>query len=229
MARRRKNVESGGEDGAPEWMVTFSDCMTLLLTFFVLLLSFSSFDEKVFQRFMLLVSQKLPGVSSPAPEHKEDLVGSVEQFAEEEHSQGSEKPTLEREGEAKLKSEAEQVDFRERKLFLVGSGRIFWGRGAVISSEGRAVLERLGLFLGKVAGRLVVSERGPVGEDENLGLERAWRVTEYLISKAGLNRDRFSLSVSGLAAGKDEQQGGSGIEAGVSGRVIEIVLLQRSI
>jgi len=32
--------------GAPEWMVTFSDMTTLLLTFFVLLLSMASLDQK---------------------------------------------------------------------------------------------------------------------------------------------------------------------------------------
>ncbi|MHC4104970.1 MAG: flagellar motor protein MotB, partial [Planctomycetota bacterium] len=46
MAREKKQVVEDEAPGAPEWMVTFSDCMTLLLTFFVLLLSFSSFDDK---------------------------------------------------------------------------------------------------------------------------------------------------------------------------------------
>ena len=32
------------KEGAPEWMVTFADMMSLLLTFFVLLLSFSSIE-----------------------------------------------------------------------------------------------------------------------------------------------------------------------------------------
>ncbi len=32
-------------DGAPEWIVTFTDLISLLVTFFVLLMTFSSFDE----------------------------------------------------------------------------------------------------------------------------------------------------------------------------------------
>ena len=52
MARRQEKPEPQHADGAPEWMVTFSDCMTLLLTFFVLLLSFSSFDDKVFWKLL---------------------------------------------------------------------------------------------------------------------------------------------------------------------------------
>jgi len=34
------------EEGDPLWLVTFGDCISLLLTFFVLLLSFSSFEDK---------------------------------------------------------------------------------------------------------------------------------------------------------------------------------------
>ena len=35
---------SGAPEGAPDWMVTFADLMSLLLTFFVLLLSFSNME-----------------------------------------------------------------------------------------------------------------------------------------------------------------------------------------
>jgi len=42
MQRRPKKQ---GEEGAPEWALTFGDIMSQLLTFFVLLISFSIFDE----------------------------------------------------------------------------------------------------------------------------------------------------------------------------------------
>ena len=38
-------VLSAANEGAPEWMVTFADLMSLLLCFFVLLLSFSEIDR----------------------------------------------------------------------------------------------------------------------------------------------------------------------------------------
>lgn len=47
MARRKK--KDGGGGGAA-WLVTFSDLMTLLLTFFVLLLSMASMDHTVITR-----------------------------------------------------------------------------------------------------------------------------------------------------------------------------------
>ncbi|MDY0212625.1 MAG: flagellar motor protein MotB [Desulfuromonadaceae bacterium] len=46
MAKREKKRKAG----APEWMVTYSDMVTLLLTFFVLLLSMASMDQVKFDK-----------------------------------------------------------------------------------------------------------------------------------------------------------------------------------
>lgn len=48
MSRKKRGGDSG-EPTAPFWMMTYGDVMTLLLTFFVLLLSFSSIQEAKFQ------------------------------------------------------------------------------------------------------------------------------------------------------------------------------------
>ena len=44
MARKKKQQE-GGLTG-DEWLATYADCITLLLTFFVLLYAMSSVDQK---------------------------------------------------------------------------------------------------------------------------------------------------------------------------------------
>lgn len=44
--------EGGGDDGGGEWMATFADLSTLLLTFFVLLLSFSNMDVVQFREML---------------------------------------------------------------------------------------------------------------------------------------------------------------------------------
>lgn len=48
--KRKSNGDESGGGGAPGWMVTYGDLMSLLLTFFVLLLSFSSIQEVEFQK-----------------------------------------------------------------------------------------------------------------------------------------------------------------------------------
>lgn len=49
MAGRKKKCEEC-EAGAPEWMTTFSDLMSLLLCFFVLIVSMSSVDPQEFSK-----------------------------------------------------------------------------------------------------------------------------------------------------------------------------------
>ncbi|MGB0679787.1 MAG: OmpA family protein [Polyangiales bacterium] len=44
--------DEGGDEGAPAWMATFSDLATLLLTFFVLLLSFAELNVVEFKQFL---------------------------------------------------------------------------------------------------------------------------------------------------------------------------------
>ncbi|MBL8027214.1 MAG: OmpA family protein [Fibrobacteres bacterium] len=49
MAVERKKKEEEVEEGAPGWVVTYGDCMSLLLTFFILILSFSSIQQTKFE------------------------------------------------------------------------------------------------------------------------------------------------------------------------------------
>ena len=52
MARNREKKPAPGEEGAPGWIVTYGDMMSLLLTFFILLLSFSTISEEAFNQAM---------------------------------------------------------------------------------------------------------------------------------------------------------------------------------
>ena len=42
MAKKKKQQEDEAPPGAPEWIVTFSDMISLLVTFFILLMTFST-------------------------------------------------------------------------------------------------------------------------------------------------------------------------------------------
>lgn len=54
MARRKKR---GGGEVQANWLVTFSDLVTLLLTFFVLLLSMSSMDKSIVRQVVSVFTE----------------------------------------------------------------------------------------------------------------------------------------------------------------------------
>ena len=231
MGRGRKQAEPDEAPGAPEWMVTFSDCMTLLLTFFVLLLSFSSFDDKDFRKLKEFFCKSLPGINNPDEKGKDAFILTRQILHTEEVDAGSEKPTLVKGLEDRLKQETEPVDFRRWRVFLISSKRIFWGKGAVLSSEGREIMTTMASFLEKVPGRVVISENEPqhlLVEDNNagsqyFGLPRAWAVVEYLTTRQNLNKNWFSISAASIMP---QESYGSDVP---DERIVEIVLLERSL
>jgi chemotaxis protein MotB len=225
--RAKKHVEEDGAAGAPEWMVTFSDCMTLLLTFFVLLLSFSSFDNRIFWSLKIIYCRALTNIS-PFPQSNRDSFQHLRPIKYlEELDKGSEKPTLESGKKDGLLEETESEDFHNRKVFIVSSKKVFWGKGTAVSSEGRDIISTLASFLKQMPNRVVISENGPDdGNNEQFGLARAWAVLQFLTEEQGLDKKRFSISaVSTLSQNKFE----NGMVHDGLERAIEIVLLERSI
>jgi chemotaxis protein MotB len=231
MASGRRQAKSeDAPQGAPEWMVTFSDCMTLLLTFFVLLLSFSSFDEKVLAKLSKSVLEHMPTVNAQVQRTGDAFLRTDEIQPTDELDKGSEKPTLAERQQVNQKQETEPVDFRKRKVFLVPSKRIFLGRGTAMSRKGRKVLGTVAQFLEKVPGRVVVSENGPDSDRgaENSGLQRAWEVVDYLTAQ-GVERGRFSITSTSTLAQESVETVASGDRSKKDQRVLEIVMLERRI
>ncbi len=74
MARKKKKKQKqagdSGPKGAPEWIVTFTDMVSLLVTFFVLLMTFSSLDD----RELLKVASWLDRTESALQEKPGDIV-----------------------------------------------------------------------------------------------------------------------------------------------------------
>ncbi|MHC4637057.1 MAG: flagellar motor protein MotB [Planctomycetota bacterium] len=230
MARRKK--QSAGPDeapGAPEWMVTFSDCMTLLLTFFVLLLSFSAFDEDILKQIRGSFNETFSYIGKKKAKNKEAFLATSQFVSGVKLEEGSEVPTLQQGRSDGVKEEVEQVDYVNRKVFVNPSSKMFWGRGSKISSGGRRTLLNVANLLKEIPGRVVISENGPEGDDnKHVGLIRTWKVFEYLTKKQGLDKNRFSISSQSTFSNKSSNQKQSqGI--GRDERSLEIVILDRSV
>ncbi len=73
---RDKRPQKPQEAGSPAWMTTYGDMVTLLLTFFILLFTFSSLDVQRFQEVMSAIQHSFMGRSGI-------LVGSADPTAGE--------------------------------------------------------------------------------------------------------------------------------------------------
>lgn len=232
MGRAKKQREPEEEPGAPEWMVTFSDCMTLLLTFFVLLLSFSSFDDRVFRRLKVIYCRAFSCVTPVIGSDNDALLLLPRIKYTDELDEGSEKPTHEEGLTDGLMKETRLADFHGAMAFRFASKRLFWGAGAVLSPEGRGLMATMASFLEHVPSRVIISESGPPGDSggESLGLPRAWAIMEHLTAKQGLDAGRFSISATGASAREAPAAGvsGSSPAPSESERTVEILLLQWS-
>jgi chemotaxis protein MotB len=214
MARTNKPAEDE-PGGCPDWMVTFCDCMTLLLTFFVLLLSFATFDKETLPQLGQSFAQALPSIGLSVGERKDSAWNKMTTDETVKQTEGSETPTTAKKKTSSFMREKRPLDFRNLKVFSIASDQFFYARGAAISTQGHEVLNALAVFLEHQTGRVVISENGPDGNSE-LGLSRAAAVMAYLVNK-GLDPNRFSLTANSTMREKSPH------------RRLEITLLDRSV
>jgi len=218
MPRRHKQQqEEESVEGAPLWIISFADMISLLMAFFVMLSSFSGFGPGETAKLRRAVKAAL------APNyyggwykfHPRTALGP-QAIAAGQLEKGSEKPTLEETQGTGLLAETEPGDFRTRKIFLIESKDIFWAAGTTLSTNGRDFLNSLASFVSKIPDRIVISENGP-GDDPELGLLRAITVVKYLSGK-GIAKDRCSLGAKGMLPEKNPN----------TERMLEIALLDES-
>ena len=233
MAREKKQAESDEAPGAPEWMVTFSDCMTLLLTFFVLLLSFSSFDNRIFRSLKVGHSAALSSITPVRRSERDALLYLPPVRHVVELDSGSEKPTSDQELQEGLMKETKMMNLTTGFAFLISSKKVFWAKGSALSPEGHRIMDIMAPFLRESPSRIVISENGPTNNQTSgyFGLPRAWAVMEYLTKEQNLDSGRFSISADGALSKKSLGNGNGRLGPGMSEseRTVEIVLLQRSI
>jgi hypothetical protein len=143
----------------------------------------------------------------------------------EEYDKGNEKPTLDGRFAANPKEAVNFLGLDNRKVFITASDNVFWGKGTQISFKGRQILSDMAALLMTVPNRIVISENDPfsVETSRDIGLERAWAVINYLTERKGLDKMRFSISASTVAA---EEVIGPVLK---NNRKLEIVILERSI
>ena len=114
MPKATKYSHEEQPSGAPGWMVTFSDCMTLLLTFFVLMLSFASFEDSTFPGIGASLAEALPSVGQISSQQKESMWQRQETDMQESASEGTETRTPVEKNSSNFMREKRPLDFRAK-------------------------------------------------------------------------------------------------------------------
>ncbi len=204
MARQKK--QKPPPPGAPLWLATYGDMVTLILTFFILLFSFSSIDvqkfEKMIQSFKGALgilpggttvqrnSGTFGGLSGKDAGESKKSTTSVEEVAKNLKnylkSQGLDKGI-----EVRIDQKGVTISFSEHVLFDSGS--------AEMKPEGKRVLSKVAEFIREAVPALSVEGhtdsiplRGGIYRDNwGLSASRAASVATYLQERAGFDPQKL--------------------------------------
>ncbi|HKM43274.1 MAG TPA: flagellar motor protein MotB [Limnochordia bacterium] len=200
--RKREREESSN---AGSWLTTYSDMVTLLLAFFVLLFAFSNVDEgkfssvmSAFQNYLGVFSEGQSILDSPSPlpydysdmGHRQlfELFEQMSDYIEQEGLQGVE------------------LELQERGLIVRFAEQIFFDLGqAVLKPEALEILDSLADQLRNLPNPLRVeghTDDWPIRTSTfpsnwELSVHRATSVVRYLIEEEGF--DPQLLSVAGYS------------------------------
>lgn len=137
MARKEKK---GGGGGDPAWLITFSDLMTLLLTFFVLLLSMAVIDER--SKLIVLGSVSASfgiGEASFNPKSPENIANKVDPGAVKEPDMLPVKDLL-------WEDTKDDLNFQENRyvqILSINSDVLYEPGKTELSERGRRLLDRI--------------------------------------------------------------------------------------
>jgi len=231
MAPKGRQRPQEDDPGAPEWMVTFSDCMTLLLTFFVLLLSFSTFDNKAFPRMESAFNEGFPSIGLRRKQTGDAFLTPFQIQYDRGPEDGSEKPTIDGQYESNPRMSLDFTDFQDQKVFLVPSDDVFLGRGTRTSRPGRQMLNDVAVLLKAVPNRVIISEHAlEAGEgiSDEIGLSRAWTIAQFLMDRQEIAQTRLSITSAATVDAETLRHSGLSATNPRAQRVVEIVILERS-
>ncbi len=195
------------DEGAPIWMVTFGDLMSLLLCFFVLLLSFSEMDRQKFRRIAgsmekaFGIQRKKNILDVPKGEKiigryfdqdvitlkiKEEIVKEIRQEVIERFS-----------GVKDLI----QVDVVNNEVVIRLMGETTFDSGkAEIKRQMIPLLQKIGLLIEDTEGEIIVSGHtdnvpirgGPYRNNLVLSMARAASVAEFLLYRTSIEPQRIA-------------------------------------
>ncbi|NJB67943.1 chemotaxis protein MotB [Desulfobaculum xiamenense] len=206
MAKKKK--KGGGGMSGDEWLITFGDLVTLLLTFFVLLLSMASMDRSTLSRITIFsddigfLSYRSAG---RVPQHIKFIIDALDKPWEVLEKQQRIKDLLfpddilPEELSRSTLNENLHVLERPEGVALVLTDKLLFSTGsAQLGPQARPILTAIGEVLQYMSAPINVSGYtdsvgGDAAGNYRLSGERALAVLQHFLSQ-GIPGERFSVS-----------------------------------
>ena len=200
-------ADSDEEKGAPMWVVTFGDLMSLLLCFFVLMLSFSEMDRKRYRvisgsmKNAFGIQRKMPKFESPkgvrmiAREFDQAIVlPSIQNISTPLMQEIADAFPGLQDDEIKVEATENNVTFR-----LLGEATFDTGR-ADIHARFVPLLQRIGQLLESTKGEIVITGHtddvplhgGSYRTNMGLSAARATAIAEFFLTRTQIAPKRIS-------------------------------------
>jgi len=205
MARKRKN--NNDDDTDSNWMTTFSDMMTLLMTFFVLLYSMSTIDAQKFKAAVSSLRENMGILSGGRTMTEQPMVESGSMGSEITPSPHQNLTVARQEIQQYVQEKNLQdrvnMEMTQRGLVVRFTGQILFEVGeAEIRNEGRDVLDKVATVLKEMPNNVMIeghTDNLPIDTEEfptnwESSTARATEVIKYFIEDPGINPEKLSAA-----------------------------------
>ncbi|CCK74684.1 Flagellar MotB protein [Oleispira antarctica RB-8] len=191
LRRRRPNFE----DSSSSWLITYSDAVTLLLAFFVMILSVSDLNQGKVEALKEGLTEAMTGEAPPTP--FTDIKNGLEQLIEQDGLQDQVSVTLDKEGV--------KIEFSNVSLYQSGSADIKIDAIKTLNKVTQVILKTSHkTHMVEVGGHTdnvpIHTEKFP--SNWELSSARATNVVKYLLAE-GIEKER--LKAAGYADSRPKE------------------------
>ncbi|MFA6941824.1 MAG: OmpA family protein [Clostridiaceae bacterium] len=210
MARKKKQVDNGVHN---EWIATYSDTVTLLLTFFILLYSFSMVDAKKFKNISNALQNVLSGSgatsildynadsgSDPLEGEEAETLLNEKLKAQQIENQALFKKIKKDVNEAGLDAKVKVLDETKGVVLEFSDNVLFDSGKAQLKDNSLPILDKISNIIQNLPNSIVVeghTDNVPIQNSEfksnwELSCFRAVNVLKYFIEAKKINPARMS-------------------------------------
>ncbi|MBX7385601.1 OmpA family protein [Clostridium chauvoei] len=215
MARKNKKMKASDEPTGNEWLATYSDCITLLLTFFILLYSMSTVDnqkiKKLSTAFQTLMSGEkgdtimeydLYNGKVPLIGGEVDIKNTVEETTNMSEQQKIYRDVKEFVKENNLSSVVDIIDSDRGVVIQLRDNILFETSSSVLREDSKEILSKINSLIASMSNPIIVeghTDNRPIHTSEfpsnwELSADRAVNVVRYFVEVMKEDPKRFTAA-----------------------------------